>query len=154
MHTRIVSGLVALLCTSFVFSQNLTADEQRVKDLKEKVWPKACKEQNTTLLDKILAEEFFMIDADGNTFSKSQEIEYHQQNKPTYESFTYHVGRLLIFDHSTAIMNGLAVITGTDDHGAYTTTYQSSDVMIKRNGEWQTVSSHISGMRKDYEGGD
>lgn len=154
MHKQILLGLVALFFTNVTFSQSLTSDEMRVKEIKEKIWTKACQEQNTLVLDQILADEFFMIDADGNSFSKAQEIQYLQDNKPSYESFTYNVGRLLIFDHNTAIMNGLGVITGTDDHGPYTTTYQSSDVMIKRHGQWQTVSSHISGLRKDYAGGD
>ena len=146
-------SMLLLTFTLSSYAQNLTADERMVRKIKEQDWPKAYANQDTELLSKILAEEFFMIDADGNNFGKKQEIEYVRDNKPKYETFDYSVGRLLIFDNTTAILNGLGILTGEDDHGPYTTTYQSSDVMIKRNGQWQTVSTHISGLRKDYAGG-
>jgi len=142
-----------LVFTFSSYAQNLTADEQMVKKIKENDLPRAYQSQDTELLAQILADEFLMIDAEGNSFGKKQEIEYVRENKPTYETFNYSVGRLLIFDQTTAILNGLGIITGSDDHGSYTTTYQSSDVMIKRNGQWQAVSSHVSGVRKDYENG-
>lgn len=153
MNVRFILSTLLLAFAFSAFAQNLTADERMVRKIKEQDWPKAHHQQDTELLSKILAEEFFMIDADGNNFGKKQEIEYVRDTKPEYDSFNYSVGRLLIFDKSTAILNGLGIISGEDDHGIYTTTYQSSDVMIKRNGEWQTVSTHISGLRKDYAGG-
>ena len=153
MHVRPTMSILLLAIAFSSFSQNLTADERMVRKIKEQDWTNAHANQDTELLTKILADEFFMIDADGNNFGKKQEIEYVRDNKPKYDTFNYSVGRLLIFDNTTAILNGLGILTGEDDHGPYTTTYQSSDVMIKRNGQWQTVSTHISGLRKDYAGG-
>ena len=153
MRLRTALSILMLAFAFLSYAQNLTADEQMVKKIKENDLPRAYQSQDTELLAQILADEFLMIDADGNSFGKKQEIEYVRENKPTYETFNYSVGRLLIFDQTTAILNGLGIITGSDDHGSYTTTYQSSDVMIKRNGQWQAVSSHVSGLRKDYENG-
>jgi hypothetical protein len=38
-------------------------------------WPRAYREQDVALLDRILADEFQMIDADGNWSTKAEEID-------------------------------------------------------------------------------
>lgn len=143
---------ILLCCGSIAAAQNLTLDEIRIKEIKEKILPQAYKDQNTQVISNLLADEYWMIDADGNSFGKNQELAHVQSHKPTYESHLYTIGRLLIFDETTAILNGMGIIIGADDEGSYTTTYQSSDVMIKRDGDWQAISTHVSGLRTNYTG--
>lgn len=136
------------MITAISTAQN--SDEDILRELKEVEWPKAYQKQDTALLDKILASEFQMIDASGNVFKKKDELMYVRDFKPTYDKFEFNVGRLDVFENNTAVVSGLGVITGTDDEGDYQTTYHSSDVLIKRDGNWQAVASHVSGLQKQY----
>ncbi len=153
MKIKILAALLLGIST-LAYNQDQAEDEKTLRHLKEVLWPEAYKNQDTALLDRILAEEFQMIDASGNTFKKSDEMQYVSTNKPSYETFEFSISRLDIFENQTAVVSGLGVIKGKDDKGQYQTTYHSSNVLIKRADLWKAISSHVSGIQKIYlEGG-
>ncbi len=143
--------LTLLLCSCLVAeAQTHAEDEAALRHLKEVLWPKAYQDQDTALLDQILASEFQMIDASGNIFKKKDELAYIQVVKPSYDNFEFVIDRLDIFENMTAIVAGLGVISGSDEKGEYKTTYHSSNVLIKRDDAWKAVASHVSGIQKNY----
>ncbi|MDX1476295.1 MAG: nuclear transport factor 2 family protein [Saprospiraceae bacterium] len=125
-------------------------DVATLRHLKEVLWPQAYREQDTSLLDQILAAEFQLIDDQGNVYNKADELAYIQQHKPSYDTFRFEITRLDIFENGTAIVSGIGHITGKDDLGAYVTTYRSSNVLIKRASLWKAVASHVSGINKQH----
>lgn len=130
------------------FSQNNAdrdADEKTLRYLKEVEWPKAYREQDTLLLNRILANEFKMIDSDGEYSTKGDQLEYIKTHKPDYISFRFIIKRLEIFENNTAIVSGTGIIKRKDKDGEFEIIYQSSNVLIKRNGIWKAISSHTSG---------
>lgn len=126
-------------------------DTQQLRYLKEVEWPKAYREQDTVLLDRILAAEFQLIDASGAAYSKKDELAYIKANRPSYKSFRFEITRLDIFENQIAIISGIGHLTGTDDKGAYKSTYSSSNVLIKRGKLWKAISSHVSGIKTIYD---
>lgn len=143
--------LILLSLNTLAFAQpNKTkaADEKALRYLKEVEWPKSYREQDTVLLDKILADEFQGIDAAGEVSTKKLEMAYIQKNKPTYASFHYNITRLEVFENGTAIVSGIGTIKGTNEKGAYEMTYHSSNVFIKRKNQWKAINSHISGVKQ------
>ena len=124
------------------------SDEATLRHLKKVLWKKAYREQDTKLLDRILASEFQLIRNDGTWSDKKGELEFIKKNKPTYDSFEYNIKRLDIFENGTAIISGEGHVKGRNDKGGYEYTYQSSNVLIKRNGTWKAVSSHVSGVKR------
>jgi ketosteroid isomerase-like protein len=125
--------------------QNLEKDETVLRKLKEQDWPAAYREQDTVLLDRILADEFQLISSDGTVSTKREEIEYIKTHKPSYLSFKFEIERLEIFENNTAVVAGTGTILGKDKKGEYTFTYKSTNILIKRKGEWKAISSHTSG---------
>ena len=125
-----------------------SADEAAIRELKETLWPKAYFEQDTALLDRILAPEFQMVDGDGNWSTKAAELEWVAKNKPGYDSLTFVIRRLDVFGNGTAIAAGTGTIRGKDEGGPYVGQYQSTNVLIKRDGQWRAVASHVSGYKK------
>ena len=123
-------------------------DEQTLRYLKEVAWPKAYKTQDTELLGQILAEEFQMIRADGEWSNKAKELDYIEHNEPAYDSLTFVITRLDVFENGTAIVAGTGIIRGRNADGPYVTEYQSSNVLIKREGRWQAIASHVSGVKQ------
>lgn len=125
-----------------------SADEAAIRELKEVLWPRAYFEQDTDLLGRILAPEFQMVDGDGNWSSRAEELAWVGKNKPSYDSLTFRIRRLDVFENGTAIAAGTGTIRGSDEDGPYVAEYQSTNVLIKRDGAWRAVASHVSGYRK------
>ncbi|MDH3243879.1 MAG: nuclear transport factor 2 family protein [Saprospiraceae bacterium] len=148
MRTYLVSFAAALFAFPCMGQQG--SDREVLTYLKEVEWPKAYREQDTALLDRILASEFQMIDDQGNWYTKQDELEYIKGNKPSYESFRYEIKRLDIFENATAVVSGVGHIRSQDEEGPYLSTYHSSNVLIKRKGIWKAISSHVSGIKKMY----
>jgi hypothetical protein len=134
----VVSGAVAALTSE---------DKAALRQIKEVDWPKAYREQDPELLDRILADEFQMIDADGVSSSKAEELEYVRKHKPSYDSFRFEIKRLEVFENDCAVVGGTGFIT-VGRVGEVVTEYQSTNVFIKRDGRWQAIASHISGVKE------
>jgi ketosteroid isomerase-like protein len=146
MKTKI---LIILLVTSVqCLAQDLLTDKQKLRYLKEVEWPKAYREQDTVLLDRILAKEFQLIDASGEVTNKKDELAYIRKHKPGYSSFVFTIERLDIFENGTAVVSGTGLVKGTEKDKPYELTYRSSNVLIKRDGRWRAVSSHVSGVSR------
>lgn len=124
------------------------ADEAELRHLKEVLWPKAYFEQDAALLDAILADEFQMVDAAGNWSTKKDQLERVRASKPDYDSLRFDIKRLEVFADGTAIVAGEGTIRGVEQNRPYVATYQSTNVLVRRDGRWQAVASHVSGVRK------
>ncbi len=156
LSSRMLFALIALAILVLV---NIPASAQKndgkpvsdndfLRRLKEVDWPKAYREQDPKLLDSILAEEFQMISNDGAWSNKLKELERVRTTKPSYDEFRFEIKRLEIFENGTAIIAGTGRGSGKDTAGKYTFEYQSSNILIKRNGEWKAIASHVSGYKR------
>ncbi len=121
-----------------------TEDKEILRNLKEIQWPKAYREQDTVLLDNILGDDFQMVDAGGNWSNKNMELDWIKEHAMQHDSFYYEIKRLDILDNGTAMICG----TGHILNDSTETIYQSSNVLIKRNGAWKAIASHVSGVKK------
>jgi len=148
MRTIALFVAVATLFCTGIASAATSADEAALRELKEVLWPKAYFEQDTKLLDQILAPEFQMVDGDGNWSTKADELAWLAKNKPAYDSLAFSIRRLDVFENGTAIAAGTGTIRGSDEDGPYVAEYQSTNVLIKRDGQWRAIASHVSGYRK------
>lgn len=119
-------------------------DQEVLRNFKEVLWPKAYREQDTVLLDKLLGEDFQMVDASGAWTKKTDELEWIKHNAANYDSFQYEIKRFDILDNGTAVICG----TGHILNDSIETIYQSSNILIKRNGTWKAIASHVSGIKK------
>lgn len=138
---------IIIICFSCGIDQknqnNGDSDKEKLRYLKEIEWPKAYANQDTILLDRILGEEFKMIDNSGNWYSKKDELEWIKNNVTAYDSFYYEIKRLEILENGTALLCG----TGHIKIDSVRSIYESSNVLIKREGQWKAVLSHVSGFK-------
>lgn len=139
--------VVALVTTAAAAPRDTSADERELRALKEDLWPRAYREGDAALLDRILAPEFQMIEPDGAWSNKAAELDYVSKHKTKNRSFRFEIRRLEVFENGTAIVAGRGVVIGpeSDPDGGYQ--YQSSNVLIKRDGRWQAIASHVSGVK-------
>lgn len=142
-------------CSSTEESTNASAlssgDEQALRELVTTIWPQAYENQDTAVLNRILHAQFKLVDDQGESYSKEAEIQYAGKYGPSYDSFTYEVKGLSLFENGTAVISGAGLIRGQDSDGSYTTSYTSSDVFVKEGGEWKVINSHVSGVKEERE---
>lgn len=118
-------------------------DESQLRKLKTQLWNQAYRNQDVKLLDSILHSSFQMLDANGNRSNKVKEMEYVANNEWNPANFVYTIERLDIYN------DDFAIVDGTGDTDTYS--YKSSNVLIKEDGRWQAISSHVSGYRSKSE---
>ena len=126
--------------SSFELSE---ADLESLTYLKEVEWPKAYRNQDTVLLDRILGDDFQMIDAGGTWSDKAGELAWIKENASAPDSFYYDIKRLEALENGTVLICGTGHIFNDTTH----TIYQSSNILIKREGNWKAVASHVSGVK-------
>jgi len=119
-------------------------EKEKLRFLKEVEWPKAYREQDTILLDRILGDDFQMVTNDGEWSNKAKQLERIKETAMNHDSFKYEIKRLEILENNTAIIAGTGHIINDDKESIY----QSSNVLIKRNGIWKAVLSHVSGYKE------
>lgn len=150
--SRIVSRMrialaLALSMVAPALAGGSPTDEQELRRIKEELWPRAYREGDAALLDRLLAAEFQMIDPEGGGSDKAGELEFLRTGRWVNRSFRFEIRRLDVFENGTAVVAGRGVVVGpeSDPDGGYQ--YQSSNVLIRRDGRWQAISSHVSGYR-------
>lgn len=149
IHVVAATALALCLSAAFAVAEDESADLARLREIKEVLWPKAYREQDATLLDQILADEFESIDAEGTRSTKPEELDYIRKNKPGYDSFRFEIKRLQVFPNRTAVVSGTGYVVTEPKAGkkGSRTEYQSSNVFIERDGRWQAIASHVSGVK-------
>jgi hypothetical protein len=124
-------------------------DRRLLHHLKEVEWPRAYLEQDTAALARILAPEFRRIDGEGNWFTRDDELRRVAAGPPGYDSLVFAVARLEVWANGTALVAGTGRVFRTSGSAVQVTTYQSTNVLVLRDGRWQAVASHTSGARPE-----
>jgi hypothetical protein len=137
MGNRIWLVTVAALLTSSVA---MADDYETLRHFKTVLWPTAYRTQDVELLDRMLHDTFEMIDDSGNRSTKAKELEYIASNRWDPGTFEYRIERLHIYHDRFAVIDGTGI--------AERYTYKSSNFLIKENGEWRAIASHVSGYRE------
>ena len=130
------------------------SDEAALRHLKQQIWPRAYRENDVDLLDRILHERFVLIDAAGQSTSKAEELAMLPDYRWTHDEFAYDVDHLEIFEDQTAVVSGIGQASGASESGDYCLRYRSSNVLIKQDGTWKAVLSHVSGVDTRCKGTD
>lgn len=136
--------LLAVLCISAP-AVALADDYEVLREIKTVLWPHAYRTQDVELLDRLLHDSFEMIDDEGNRSTKQKELEYISNNQWNPGSYEYRIERLQIYQGSFAVIDGTGI--------AETYTYKSSNFLIKEDGVWRAIASHVSGHRSTNDAG-
>ncbi|MCU0989117.1 MAG: nuclear transport factor 2 family protein [Xanthomonadales bacterium] len=120
------------------FAADLESDDAQLRHIKTVLWPQAYRTQDAALLDSLLHESFQLIDDSGRRSTKQQELEWIAANAWNPGAFEFRIERLDIYNGQTAVVAGRGIAS---DYS-----YSSSNVLIKADGRWQAVASHVSGV--------
>ena len=144
-------GLLASCSSETTSAVNMLSagDEEAVRQLLTTSLRKAYDEQDTTLLNQLLHTDFKLIDDNGDTFSKQDELDYATNYGPSYSESAIEVKQLSLFENGTALATSKATLKGRNKQSTYITTYTSSYALIKVSGRWKVVNNHVSGVKEE-----
>src|SRR4029453_4991041 len=111
MYRNIVIGIAALFISSSLSAQVPSAAESELFKL-ENDWAAAWQKRDGAYLQKLFADEYLSTDAEGNTFTKAQDLANVKNAGTSLSSFALTDLKAHVYG-DTAVVTGLNTIKGT-----------------------------------------
>lgn len=106
-------------------------------------WDKAIVAKNRAAVADNMAEDFRMIDGQGNVENKQQFVDGILDARLTIDPYTVEEFDVRLLG-DTALLSGRTHMTGKHDGQAFETNYRYIDIYVRRNGVWKIVSVQIT----------
>jgi|SRR5215216_280911 len=117
-----------------------TEDEIRRVEME---WGDAFERRDMETLDRLMADDYILTDPLGNVRTKAESLAAIQRNEVLFESTNSDNVNVRI-NGDTAVVTGRSTFRGRYKGWSMAGQYQYTDVLVKRNGSWQAVGSHIT----------
>jgi ketosteroid isomerase-like protein len=132
--------------TNYLPEEKLTrgSAEDEVKQV-EYEWGDAFERRDMATLDRLMSDEYILTDPLGNVRSKAESLAALKTNEIHFESTRSDNVNVLIYG-DTAVVTGRSTFKGRYKGWPMGGRYQYTDVLVKREGCWQAVSSHITAL--------
>jgi hypothetical protein len=106
-------------------------------------YDKAQIDSNRAELQRLVADDYVLVNSSGRTETKSQLIRDYTARGFDLEPFTVEQPIERVWG-SGAIMGGIATIRGTDGGKRYELRLRFADIWAKRNGRWQVIYTQVA----------
>ena len=117
-------------------------DEQSLLKI-EQQWDEALRTRDTATLEKILADEYALVDPQGAIQTKAQELATLKSGDLKFESFTAQDVKARVYVGG-AVVTGRVVVKGTYKNDDINGEYRFIDVFEPKKGGWQAVASQLT----------
>jgi len=118
--------------------------EDEVKQI-EIEWGEAFERGDLATLDRIMADDYILTDPLGNVRNKRESLAAITTKDVHFQSTKSDNVNVMI-NGDTAVVTGRSTFKGRYKSWSMTGRYQYTDVLVKRKGCWQAVSSHITAL--------
>jgi RNA polymerase sigma factor (sigma-70 family) len=108
-------------------------------ELLERAWVEAIPRRDASIISRIIADDFEGIDPVGNIFTKSTYL-------PDLAHGVFSDQPIELDEIKTRVFGDAAVATSRIKIAGYTTRGRMTNVYVKRQGRWQCVASHATGL--------
>jgi uncharacterized protein (TIGR02246 family) len=103
-------------------------------------WVEALKRQDAAALGRLFADDFHIIQSDGRTRDKEQELAPIKAGETKFEHLSVEDVKVYV-SGDTAIATGISTYRGTYKGQAFEDRERFFDVYRKRNGHWKILAS-------------
>jgi ketosteroid isomerase-like protein len=135
-------GLVAGISLATELAAQNANVEQTLLQL-ERDWEQANAKNDSAALDRILAPEFVITDADGRLATRAEVMARRKSGAVKFTAFTQDDYKVHAFG-DTAVVTGRLTTKQMQDGRDYSAQERFTDVFIRRAGRWQAVATHSS----------
>ncbi len=113
----------------------------------EKEFAQAIVKNDAEAIGRFLADDWIIIDPDGDVIGKSRFLEVIKSGALTHEVMESNDVRVRIYGN-TAVLTALTTTKGKYSGQDFTTQERATDVFVKQNGRWQFVFSQLTRFAK------
>lgn len=96
---------------------------------------------------EFLGEGFTLTGSSGVVTTREETIAEVRNKEPRYEVFRNHGMKVRLYG-DTAVVNGITTVKGTSGGKPFAAELQFTDTLVKRDGKWRIVASHVSPLPK------
>lgn len=143
--------VLATLLSMFVAPTPTSAatcpDETALRSLKTEHWPSLYRQGDVEGLRALLHDEFRVVDAGGNVSTKADELDWLARNTYVAREFRYDITSIQCEGPLAVIIGTGSMLDDADPAGKQRSSYVSSNVLIKDQGRWRAILSHVSGIK-------
>jgi len=144
MRKVLVALMMIAALASLAFGQtgeNKTSSKQEQAILKQmNNWLDALKRSDLAALDRIMADDFMLMAADGTIINKEQDIAPVKSGEVRFDSLNVEGVKVFVYG-DTAVVTGLGIYKVTYKGQPSTIRERFFDVYQKRKGQWQVIAS-------------
>lgn len=108
-------------------------------------WGVAFERRDFTTLDRLMADEYILTDPLGHVRSKEETLAALAANEVEFESTRSDDVNVRIHG-DTAVVTGRSTFRGCYKGWSMAGQYQYTDVLVRREGTWRAISSHITAL--------
>lgn len=105
---------------------------------------------NEALAAEFLGDGFTLTDTSGNVTTREETLLELRNKEPRYEVFRNYDMKVRLYG-DTAVVNGITSVKGVSGGRAFASELRFTDTLVKRNGRWRLVASHVSPLPKPKE---
>ena len=117
--------------------------EQEVLRLAD-AWTNAELRGDTTLLERILADDYIGIGPLGFMLTKQEWLARHQAGDLKYESFSLDEVKVRVYNNDAAVLTGRQVQNGAYRGNSIQAQFRTTLVFVRQQGQWQLASLQLS----------
>jgi ketosteroid isomerase-like protein len=120
----------------------------KIKELESR-WEAALLTHDTSMIEKIVADDFIGTSSSGKTGDKATLLADAKRDTNTYSTAVSSDMVVRVYAPNVAVVTGIAKETGKTKAGkAFSNAYRFTDTWVERNGEWQCVAAHAMTLPK------
>lgn len=147
-HLVVGVCVLALLAAAGCSPRQTAADVEKELTALEDQWSDAYVKGDVAVLERIEADDIVQIDADGNLFTKADDIAEVKAGIYKVKSWTREEMTVRPYG-DTAVINGVARTQGTYKGKDFDSRSRGTDTWMKKDGRWQCVSGQSTRITGD-----
>jgi ketosteroid isomerase-like protein len=147
MRRLLIAAMILLLIVPSLAVGQVGGNKQKPKNKNEQAvlkqldsWIEALKRNDITALNRIIAEDFMLVEVNGNLLNREQDLEPVKSGDLKFQSLTTEDVKVFVYGE-TAIVTGRGVYEITYKGKASTIRERFFDVFQKRKGQWRVIAS-------------
>jgi ketosteroid isomerase-like protein len=103
----------------------------------------AFRNHDVAALERLLSKDFTLIGSDASVQPRSQAFDEVRAGDPAYDEFRNHDMTARVYG-DVAVVQGITSLAGQSGGHAFALDVRFTDVLVKRDGRWQIVTSHAT----------
>ena len=110
----------------------------------EQQWIDAYMKGDAALLKNLEADDYSIIEPDGNVSTKEQDIKSVTDKSFVLKSATMSDFKCRMLGENYAVVTAMLKMSGTEDGKDFSGDYRGTDVFEKKGGKWMAVASQLT----------